>query len=331
MTPALKARILGNLVNETSKVNETRVDMTQVTVPPIEDEPVEPTHPPGNHQPPLSSQPPGGDISDSLSYTSTLPDVFEVGMDDSASPATGPWMAIDHFTGEMIVGEEVLPVTSAAPSAPFDSVIQVEVTLGVPVLIQTPPPTLLFVDKDERPDWLIRSTNKFLQHVPYYMCLSKVVDLFFVQEARLGYPDKVSEFYPPLCLHLLTAFSANHQSVHLALPSRNRPAEVAVFMKYGRDFSRGDNVAAEKFGAKVIEWWLTIQPTTRKAWPPVHEPLSEDFSFDYFNRGGPNGVFLMILCLSWWANALNADTDHTSFKLVIHDVRWVLEQIASRT
>jgi len=100
-------------------------------------------------------------------------------------------------------------------------------------------------------------------------------------------------------------------------------------MKYGRDFSRGDNVDAEKFGAKVIEWWLTIQPTTRKAWPPIHEPLPEDFSFDYFNHGGPNGVFLMILCLLWWANALSANTDHTNFKLVTHDVRWVLEQIAS--
>ena len=102
-------------------------------------------------------------------------------------------------------------------------------------------------------------------------------------------------------------------------------------MKYARDFSRGENVDVEKFGAAVMGWWLTIQPTTRKAWPPTYEPLPEDFSFDYFNRGGPNGVFLMILCLSWWANALTPKTDHTNFKLVVHDVHWVLEQIASRT
>lgn len=101
-------------------------------------------------------------------------------------------------------------------------------------------------------------------------------------------------------------------------------------MKFARDFSRGDDVNAEKFGAKVIEWWLTIQPTTRKAWPPTYEPLPDDFSFDYFNYGGPNGVFLMILCLSWWANALSPNTDHTNFKLVVHDVCWVLEQISSR-
>lgn len=54
------------------------------------------------------------------------------------------------------------------------------------------------------------------------------------------------------------------------------------------------------------------------------------FFIDYFNRGGPNGAFLVILCLSWWANALTIDTDYNNFKLIVHDVHWVLEQIASR-
>jgi len=100
-------------------------------------------------------------------------------------------------------------------------------------------------------------------------------------------------------------------------------------MKYGRNFSRGYNVDEQKFGAAVIKWWLTIQPITRKTWPPTYNALPEDFSFDYFNRGGPNGVFLMVLCLSWWANALTPDTDHTNFRLVLHDVRWVLKQIVA--
>ena len=101
-------------------------------------------------------------------------------------------------------------------------------------------------------------------------------------------------------------------------------------MKNTRDFVHGDDVGPEKFGAKVLKWWLTIQPTTRKAWPLSHEQPAEDFSFEYFERGGPNGVFLMILCLSWWANALDANTDYMSFGLVVNDVRWVLEPIASR-
>lgn len=100
-------------------------------------------------------------------------------------------------------------------------------------------------------------------------------------------------------------------------------------MKNAWDFLRGDNIDTEKFGAKVLEWWLTIQPTTCKAWPPSYGPLPGDFSFNYFNRSGPNGVFLMILCLSWWANVLGTNTNHTNFKLVVNDICWVLEQIAS--
>lgn len=119
------------------------------------------------------------------------------------------------------------------------------------------------------------------------------------------------------------------QSRRLALTCDNRPAQVGSYMKCGRDFSRGYNVDSKKFGKDVLKWWLTIQPTTRKDWPPTYGPLPDDFSFDYFNRGGPNGVFLVVLCLSWWANALTPDSDLTEFGLVIHDVLWVLEQVES--
>ena len=102
------------------------------------------------------------------------------------------------------------------------------------------------------------------------------------------------------------------------------------FQKWARKYSRGDDVDGEKFGVAVLEWWLTIQPTTRKQWPPTYGALPPDFSFDYFNRGGPNGVFLMILCLGWWANALTANSDTTTYMLVVNDVSWVLTQLASQ-
>ena len=217
MNLALKACVLANLSNNVSKVSKTQANVTQAIIPPIQDKStppiefappiksathIEPAPPaftndtPDNHQPPPSSDIPEEDMSDGMSYTSTLPKIFEVGMDNSVPPATGPWVIINHFTGKMIVDdEEVPPVAPGAPSALTNSMIQTEVILGVSILIQTSRPALLFVDQDERSDWLIRSTDQFLQHIPYYMCLNKVVDLFFAQEARLGHPDKVSAFY----------------------------------------------------------------------------------------------------------------------------------------
>ena len=64
--------------------------------------------------------------------------------------------------------------------------------LGVYVLTESESPTLLSVDKDVRPDWLLMVVKNHLPNVPYLGCLGKVVDLFLAQEARLGYPNVVS-------------------------------------------------------------------------------------------------------------------------------------------
>ena len=136
------------------------------------------------------------------SYTSTLPDIFDTGMDDSAPPATGPWMIIDHFTGEVIVDDDqstphvpAIPAVEAVPTGlTGPSLPGVEVAtaaqLGTPYLVENPP-SLLSEDEDVRPQWLMTAVNAFLRFVPYVGGLGKVVDLYLAQEARLGYPDLV--------------------------------------------------------------------------------------------------------------------------------------------
>lgn len=146
-----------------------------------------------------AEQVPDDNASDSRSYTSTLPDVFEVGMDDSAPPATGPWMIIDHLTGEVIADDNqstppaptvpTAPAVSSGPSLPGVEVATA-LRLGTPYLVETPP-TLLSEDEDVRPQWLITAVNAFLRLVPYVGSLGKVVDLYLAQEARLGYPQLV--------------------------------------------------------------------------------------------------------------------------------------------
>jgi len=125
---------------ETPRVQSSEVDMSQprsqpqaVTLPsntpPADVTPTEPdalttaTTPPDATPLPATHVPDDG-VSDTVSYTSTLPDVFDVGMDDSAPPATGPWMIIDHFTGEILVDDQstlpapTVPTTPAVPTGP---------------------------------------------------------------------------------------------------------------------------------------------------------------------------------------------------------------------
>ena len=182
---AQKARISGRISSNVSRTNETPAD-THPTLP-IETEPTDPTEPaqrekpafvglPSDDQPP-ASQPP--DISGSVSHTSGPPNL------DPTPPATD----------DMSVDEDISPVTPTASSPPCDCTTRVESfpALGTSALVQTSPPALLLVDEEERPGWLLRSVREFLKYGPYYLCLDKVVDLFLTQEARLGYPAKVSK------------------------------------------------------------------------------------------------------------------------------------------
>jgi len=183
---------------------------------PVDVTPIEPsalvtaTTPPDSTPLPATQVPDDG-ASDTISFTSTLPDVFDVGVDDSAPPATGTWMITDHYTGEVIVDDQSTPPaptvlnTSTIPTGP--SLARVEVTtaphLGTPYLVEMPP-VLLSEDEDVRPQWLITAVNKFLRFVPYVGSLGKVVDLYLTQEARLGYPRLVRALMVSCISYVLT-------------------------------------------------------------------------------------------------------------------------------
>jgi hypothetical protein len=162
---------------------------------------------------------PDDGASNNGSYTSTLPDVFDVEMDDSAPPATGPWMVIDHFTGKVIDDDNQtappqpvlnIPTTLTIPTGPSLAGVEVAVTphLGTAYLVETPP-SLLSEDEDVRPQWLITAVNRFLRFVPYVGSLGKVVDLYLAQEAKLGYPNLV-------CMHAFSSMNCilNDPSLH---------------------------------------------------------------------------------------------------------------------
>jgi len=186
----------------TTTIAPTEPNVSAVAVTPTEPDviPVLTATPPDGTSLPATEAPDDND-SASMSYTSTLPDVFDVGMDDSAPPATGPWMIIDHFTGEMIVDDDQsIPPAPTVPNIPTGiSLAGVEVAtvprLGTTYLVERPP-TLLSEDEDVRPQWLTTAVNAFLRFVPYVGNLGKVVDLYLAQEARLGYPDLVCSFVP---------------------------------------------------------------------------------------------------------------------------------------
>ena len=212
MSPALKARILACMSNGTSKAEEAPIDSAK-QIKRVRRSRSTLTNNPSENSPPPGSQLPG-DISDAISNTShsdlnsAVPATDEMSVDEEDLPAaTTAHSNLDSApsaTDEMLVSE-VLPTTATTTistttsSAPCGTVTQLEAvpTLGTGTfaLVQTSEPTLLSVDMDIRPRWLLKSIKDCLRYTPYYLCLNKVVDLFLAQEARLGYPIKVSNFW----------------------------------------------------------------------------------------------------------------------------------------
>ena len=104
---------------------------------------------------------PNDSASDSGSHTSTLPEIFNVGMDNSGAPATSPWIAINHLTGEMIIDDdEPTGATPANAQAALETRILPQ--LGIHILTKTELPTLLFEDEEVHPEWLISAVKEFL-------------------------------------------------------------------------------------------------------------------------------------------------------------------------
>lgn len=176
MSAALKSRVLGNTSSKTARRNNTPSNKDTAPATGAEStEPAESTSSTTSTEPTEPSEP-LDDFSDDDSSTlvPSSPDLTPLATDD------------------MSVDEGVLSTTTS--NVECSSAIQLRVipALGVTTLVQTSLPALFNIDMDERPQWLLTAIHEFLQHGPYYLCLGKVVDLFLTQEARLGYPAKVS-------------------------------------------------------------------------------------------------------------------------------------------
>lgn len=76
-----------------------------------------------------------------------------------------------------------------------------------------------------------------------------------------------------------------------------------------------------------MQWWVMMQPSWREGESLV-KTLPEDADWGIVNRGGSNGLSVVIMGLSWWVAAINGG-DGLDAKLLtaISDVTWVLSQL----
>jgi hypothetical protein len=97
-------------------------------------------------------------------------------------------------------------------------------------------------------------------------------------------------------------------------------------MQRHRRYDLFPDVKAAEFGVEWHKWWRFIQPGWRTDETRV---LPDAADWAALASGGPNGLFLVIMSLSWWARADKIQSNKVSdkFMLAVDEVHWVMTEI----
>ena len=85
---------------------------------------------------------------------------------------------------------------------------------------------------------------------------------------------------------------------------------------------------ATAYGSKWVAWWTESQPQPQGmgVWPLLRDVVS-DVSWHKFPAHGPNGLFLAVMAMSWWARAVKSADDVPLFEDAVGDLHWVIQEL----
>jgi len=99
-------------------------------------------------------------------------------------------------------------------------------------------------------------------------------------------------------------------------------------MKQGRQYDKQlaiGNVAT--YATQWCVWWVTLQPAWRGTlWPLLRTPELNK-TWDKVQKGGRNGVLVVILSLGWWVSVVESDVDRHEATSAVEYVMWVLQEL----
>lgn len=88
------------------------------------------------------------------------------------------------------------------------------------------------------------------------------------------------------------------------------------------------------FPEAVRVWWASIQPEWRGSKWPLDRSIPDTEDWSSMKLGGPNGLFLFVMCLYWWwslAKETSNEVACAEYLSVIEDVTFILRAIYRST
>lgn len=86
-----------------------------------------------------------------------------------------------------------------------------------------------------------------------------------------------------------------------------------------------------KYKASWQAWWKGLQPKWRllEDGTFLQEVPDTGEEWEVLRRGGPNGFFIILFALAWWAKAMKGEDD-TGLLNAVEDVTWVIRCMADK-
>ncbi|KZS90979.1 hypothetical protein SISNIDRAFT_468211 [Sistotremastrum niveocremeum HHB9708] len=214
------------------------------------------------------------------------------------------------------------PVPLPSPSVPSPAVPIPSPAASAPLSLPAPPPSAptppnsapfpidAITVPPDGPQWLVEAVE-YLKAIPnpppqWNSAISGLIEL----DRSLGFDEQ-----------------------RVRLPTQYRPTHVARWMQLARDFTKhpaGEpNWSLPNLADECEKWWISLFDSLRGSGLPLERTGANAKWWKIVNFGTSNGYFLILLCLSWWADALE-DTDvelRARLAVIVDDVAWVSHQL----
>ncbi|KAI0741517.1 hypothetical protein C8Q80DRAFT_1063988, partial [Daedaleopsis nitida] len=134
------------------------------------------------------------------------------------------------------------------------------------------------------PEW-ITTAKGYLDGVGSEDWWHTLVGVWFNFEKTLGFPDG--------------AMQSNW------LSPKAHPEEVKYWIARGRKYEKAPKIKSlPAFIQQFRKWWAQVQPhkhcDPEEPWPLLKNEPEDPDSWSDVKRGDCNGIFMVLMCLSWW-------------------------------
>ena len=87
--------------------------------------------------------------------------------------------------------------------------------------------------------------------------------------------------------------------------------------------------ARKVFAHEFLNWWASLQPQWRNDQDgrPTQRSVPDNADWAALCRGGQNGVFLVLVALSWWVGG--CEKIEGEVHTIMEDVCWALQRMVS--